>query len=59
MKIRPQMTIVELRIISPAWRSASPKKRKTFRPKTSPSTRPQKRMISPKEATQSRRTACT
>ena len=29
MKIRPQITIVEERISMPAWRSASPKKRKT------------------------------
>ena len=41
----------------PAWRSASPKKRKTLRPKTSPTTVAQKRTISPNEAIQSRGTA--
>ncbi len=35
------MTIVEETIRMPAWRSASPKKRKTCRPKTSPRMRPQ------------------
>ena len=54
MKIRPQMTRVEERISSPAWRSASPKKRKTLRPKTSPTTRPQNLTMSPNDAIQSR-----
>ena len=40
MKIRPQITSVDERISRPAWRSASPKKRKTLRPKTSATTRP-------------------
>src|SRR4051794_2738137 len=57
MNVRPQMTSVEERISRPAWRSASPKKRNTLRPKTSPSTRPQKRTISPNDSTQSRGTA--
>ena len=39
MKIRPQITSVEDRISSPAWRSASPKKRKTLSVKTSATTR--------------------
>ena len=54
MKIRPQITSVEERISRPAWRSASPKKRKTRRPSTSPTTRRQKRTISPNEEIQSR-----
>ena len=53
MKIRPQITIVELRIRMPAWRSASPKKRRTRRPNTSPTTREQNLTISPKLASQS------
>jgi hypothetical protein len=57
MKIRPQMTRVEERISTPAWRSASPKKRSTRRPKTSPTTREQNLTISPKVAIQSRGTA--
>ena len=57
MKIRPQITSVEERISSPAWRSASPKKRKTLSVKTSPTTVAQKRTISPNEASQSRGTA--
>ena len=57
MKIRPQMTSVEERISSPAWRSASPKKRKTLRPKTSPTTRMQNLTMSPNDATHSRGTA--
>ena len=32
MNTRPQITIVEERMRMPAWRSASPKKRKTRRP---------------------------
>jgi hypothetical protein len=54
MKIRPQITSVEERIRSPAWRSASPKKRRTFSEKTSATTVEQNRMISPKEASHSR-----
>ena len=42
MKIRPQITSVEERISRPAWRSASPKKRKTLSEKTSPTTVAQK-----------------
>ena len=57
MNVRPQMTSVLDRISTPAWRSASPKYLKTFRPKTSPTTRPEKRMISPNVASQSRGTA--
>ena len=38
----------------PAWRSASPKKRNTRTLKTSPTTRAQKRTISPNEAIHSR-----
>ena len=34
MNARPQITIVEPRIRTPAWRSASPKKRKTRPAKT-------------------------
>ncbi len=37
----------------PAWRSASPKKWNTRPLKTSPKARPQKRMMSPREAIQS------
>ena len=48
------MTSVEERISIPAWRSASPKKRKTFSPKTSPTTRAQNLTISPNDAIQSR-----
>ena len=54
MKIRPQMTSVLERIRRPAWRSASPKKRKTRRPKTSPTTRVQNLTMSPKDAIHSR-----
>ena len=57
MKIRPQITSVEERISMPAWRSASPKKRKTLSAKTSPTTVAQNLTISPKEAIQSRGTA--
>ncbi len=53
MKIRPQITIVEERISTPAWRSASPKKRSTLSEKTSPTMREQNLTISPKEAIQS------
>ena len=52
MKIRPQITSVEERIRIPAWRSASPKKRKTLSEKTSATTVAQKRTISPNEAIQ-------
>src|SRR5215210_1647999 len=57
MKIRPQITIVEERIRTPAWRSASPKKRSTLSVKTSPTIRPQNLTISPKVEIQSRGTA--
>ena len=57
MKIRPQMTIVELRIRMPAWRSASPKNFSTRSVKTWPMMRPQNFAISPKLASQSRGTA--
>src|SRR5215212_5413197 len=57
MKTRPQITSVEERIRIPDWRSASPKKRKTRRPKTWPTTLPQNFAISPKLAIQSRGTA--
>src|SRR3954447_18450782 len=57
MKISPQITSVEDRIISPAWRRASPKKRKTLSVKTSATMREQKRTISPIEESQSRGTA--
>jgi hypothetical protein len=57
MKIRPQMTSVEERMRMPACRSASPKKRKTLRPSTSPTTRAQKPTISPNEAIHARGTA--
>jgi hypothetical protein len=53
-KIRPQITSVEERISSPACRSASPKKRNTRRPNTSPTTRAQNFTMSPKEAIHSR-----
>ena len=57
MKIRPQITSVEERISRPAWRSASPKKRKTLSAKTSPTIGAQNWTISPNEASQSRGTA--
>ena len=53
MKIRPQITSVEERISMPAWRSASPKKRKTRSVKTSPTIRAQNLTISPNDAIQS------
>ena len=53
MKTRPQMTSVEERIRIPAWRSASPKKRKTRSEKTSPRIRPANFAISPNEPSQS------
>src|SRR3954469_23037657 len=56
MNTSPQMTSVEERIRMPDWRSASPKKRKTRRPKTWPTTLPQNLAISPKLAIQSRGT---
>src|SRR3712207_2912497 len=56
MKARPQMTSAEPRIRIPACRSASPKKRKTRRLNTSPTTRAQNFAMSPKEAIQSRGT---
>jgi hypothetical protein len=54
MKASDQITIVEPRIRTPAWRSASPKKRKTRRPKTSPKSRAANLAMSPSEAIQSR-----
>src|SRR3954463_6516384 len=57
MKQRLQMTIVEPTISTPAWRSASPKKRNTRPRKISPKTRAENLTMSPKEATQSLGTA--
>src|SRR3954470_2594770 len=57
MKTRPQITSVDERIRIPDWRSASPKKRKTRRPKTWARTFPQNLAISPKLVIQSRGTA--
>src|SRR3954454_3526021 len=57
MKQRLQMTIVEPTISTPAWRSASPKKRNTRPRKISPKTRAENLTMSPKEATQSFGTA--
>src|SRR5215208_2994674 len=56
MKASPQITSAEPRIRMPAWRSASPKKRKTFPLKTAPITRAQNLAMSPKDAIQSRGT---
>src|SRR5690349_12976898 len=53
MKQRPQITIVEPMISTPAWRSASPKNLKTRPRSTSPITRPQNFVMSPNEAIQS------
>ena len=53
MKIRPQMTIVEERIRMPAWRSVSPKKRRTLSVKTSTTMREQNLTISPNDEIQS------
>src|SRR6478735_4460037 len=52
MKTRPQITIAEPRIRIPAWRSDSPKKRKTRPEKTPPTTEPPKRVISPRLSSQ-------
>src|SRR6478735_12208741 len=57
MKIRPQITSVEERIRLPAWRSPTPRKRKTLPLNTSATTRAQKPTISPNEAIQSRGSA--
>src|SRR4051794_22220284 len=57
MKQRPQITIVEPTISTPACRSASPKNLKTRPRKISPNTRAQNFAMSPKEATQSFGTA--
>ena len=57
MKIRPQITIVDERIRTPAWRSASPKKRSTLSVKTSATMLEQNLTISPKELIQSLGTA--
>ena len=54
-----QMIIVEPTIRMPAWRSASPKKRNTRSPKTSPNTRAENLAMSPSEAIQSRGAART
>ena len=54
MNTSPQMTAVEDTIRMPAWRSDSPKKRKTRRPHTSRTTLPVKPAISPVEAIHSR-----
>ena len=57
MKTRPQITIVEPRIMIPVWRSASPKNWKTRPVNTSPATRVQNPKISPIEFSQPRGTA--
>src|SRR5688572_13328785 len=57
MNTRPQMTIVEPRIRIPAWRSASPKNRKTRPEYTMPITLAEKRAMSPRLPSQSRGTA--
>src|SRR4051794_1916169 len=57
MKQRLQMTIVDPTIRTPAWRSASPKKRKTRPRKISPKTRAENLTMSPNDATQSFGTA--
>src|SRR4051812_29353049 len=57
MKQSDQITIVDPTIRTPAWRSASPKYRKTRSRKISPKTRPENLTMSPNEATQSRGTA--
>src|SRR5262245_41922963 len=49
MNARPQITSAEPRIRMPAWRSASPKKRKTRRLKMSPTTRAQNFAMSPND----------
>ena len=54
MNTIPQITSAEPRIRIPAWRRASPKKWNTRPLKMSPKAWPQKRMMSPREATQSR-----
>src|SRR5215211_292267 len=53
MKASPQITSAEPRIRMPAWRSASPKKRKTRPLKTNATTRAQNLAMSPKDAIQS------
>ena len=57
MNTIPQITSAEPRIRIPAWRRASPKKWNTRPLKMSPKAWPQKRMMSPSEATQSLGTA--
>src|SRR5919198_5415687 len=54
MKTIPQITSAEPKIRIPAWRRASPKKRKTRALKMSPKTAPENRTMSPNEAIQSR-----
>src|SRR5688572_28093096 len=53
MNTIPQITRALPKIRIPAWRRASPKKWNTRPLKMSPKAWPQKRMMSPKEATQS------
>ena len=53
MNTIPQITSAEPKIRIPAWRRASPKKWNTRPLKMSPKAWPQKRMMSPSEATQS------
>src|SRR5205085_11991104 len=57
MKTIPQITSALPKIRMPAWRRASPKNRNTRPLKMSPKASPQKRMMSPSEAIQSRGTA--
>src|SRR5687767_15775139 len=57
MNTIPQITRALPKIRIPAWRRASPKKWNTRPLKMSPKAWPQKRMMSPSEATQSRGTA--
>src|SRR6185503_12554726 len=56
MKTIPQITRALPKIRIPAWRRASPKKWNTRPLKMSPKASPQKRMMSPSEAIQSRGT---
>src|SRR5215212_582467 len=57
MKTIPQITSALPKIKIPAWRSASPKNLNTRALKMSPKASPQKRMMSPRLAIQSRGTA--
>jgi hypothetical protein len=56
MKARPQITSAEPRIRMPAWRRASPKKRKTLALKIWAVTEAQNLQMSPKDSIQSRGT---